>query len=289
MIESSYDPDDIVVRPARSACGSSCPRAARSTGCARTAGSTSAAIRCARRSRRWTTSQDLYQRFGDWQIALAAFNVGYGAMLRSIARYNTNDYYQLCELRERAAVGDLPVHAEGARGRDRRPQPRGCSATTSSRRRRAETWDEVAVPTSMSLAMIAQRGRRDRGRHQAAQPAAAPRPHAAGRGRLRRARARRREGRVREASSPSSQSEWDGYDAYVLAHGERFEDVATDVRHLARRSCASSTTSTREAELDGGTVLVVPRVAEADAREEQGEGEGEAARLGRRRRRTASR
>jgi membrane-bound lytic murein transglycosylase D len=40
---------------------------------------------------------DLYQRFGDWDIALASFNVGYGAMLRSIARYNTNDFYQLCE------------------------------------------------------------------------------------------------------------------------------------------------------------------------------------------------
>jgi hypothetical protein len=40
---------------------------------------------------------DLYQRFGNWEMALAAFNVGYGAALRSIARYNTNDYYQLCE------------------------------------------------------------------------------------------------------------------------------------------------------------------------------------------------
>src|SRR6201999_560909 len=33
----------------------------------------------------------------DLHIALAAFNMGYGAMLRSIARYNTNDYYRLCE------------------------------------------------------------------------------------------------------------------------------------------------------------------------------------------------
>ena len=40
---------------------------------------------------------DLHQRFADWHIALAAFNMGYGAMLRSIARYNTNDYYRLCE------------------------------------------------------------------------------------------------------------------------------------------------------------------------------------------------
>src|SRR6201995_5456173 len=40
---------------------------------------------------------DLRQRFGDWHIALAAFNMGYGAMLRSIARYNTNDFYRLCE------------------------------------------------------------------------------------------------------------------------------------------------------------------------------------------------
>ena len=40
--------------------------------------------------------KDLYVRFGSWHLAFAAYNAGYGAILRSIARYNTNDYWELC-------------------------------------------------------------------------------------------------------------------------------------------------------------------------------------------------
>lgn len=39
--------------------------------------------------------KDLYVRFGSWPLAFAAYNAGYGAVLRSISRYNTNDYWEL--------------------------------------------------------------------------------------------------------------------------------------------------------------------------------------------------
>ncbi|MDX2023343.1 MAG: transglycosylase SLT domain-containing protein [Deltaproteobacteria bacterium] len=39
--------------------------------------------------------KDLYARFGSWPLAFAAYNAGYGAVLRSITRYNTNDYWEL--------------------------------------------------------------------------------------------------------------------------------------------------------------------------------------------------
>src|SRR5204862_7945434 len=39
---------------------------------------------------------DLKERFGGWPLALAAFNAGYGAVLRSMQKYNTNDYWELC-------------------------------------------------------------------------------------------------------------------------------------------------------------------------------------------------
>jgi membrane-bound lytic murein transglycosylase D len=39
--------------------------------------------------------KDLYVRFGSWHLAFAAYNAGYGAILRSIARYNTNDFWEL--------------------------------------------------------------------------------------------------------------------------------------------------------------------------------------------------
>jgi membrane-bound lytic murein transglycosylase D len=39
--------------------------------------------------------KDLYVRFGSWHLVFAAYNAGYGAVLRSIANYNTNDYWEL--------------------------------------------------------------------------------------------------------------------------------------------------------------------------------------------------
>jgi membrane-bound lytic murein transglycosylase D len=39
--------------------------------------------------------KDLYVRFGSWYLVFAAYNAGYGAVLRSITTYNTNDYWEL--------------------------------------------------------------------------------------------------------------------------------------------------------------------------------------------------
>ncbi len=39
--------------------------------------------------------KDLYVRFGSWPLVFAAYNAGYGAVLRSITRYNTNDFWEL--------------------------------------------------------------------------------------------------------------------------------------------------------------------------------------------------
>lgn len=42
--------------------------------------------------------RDLYRRFGSWELAFAAYNMGYGALLRAIRKYNTNDYWVLSRL-----------------------------------------------------------------------------------------------------------------------------------------------------------------------------------------------
>jgi membrane-bound lytic murein transglycosylase D len=42
--------------------------------------------------------KDLYQRFGTWELAFAAYNMGYGGLLASIRKYNTNDYWSLRKL-----------------------------------------------------------------------------------------------------------------------------------------------------------------------------------------------
>ena len=39
--------------------------------------------------------KDLYVRFGSWYLVFAAYNAGYGAVLKSITTYNTNDFWEL--------------------------------------------------------------------------------------------------------------------------------------------------------------------------------------------------
>jgi membrane-bound lytic murein transglycosylase D len=46
---------------------------------------------------------DLHRRFGSWELAMAAYNLGYGGVLQAVRRYNTNDYWALCKLE-----GSLP-------------------------------------------------------------------------------------------------------------------------------------------------------------------------------------
>ncbi|MBW2456479.1 MAG: transglycosylase SLT domain-containing protein, partial [Deltaproteobacteria bacterium] len=42
--------------------------------------------------------KDLNQRFGSWELAFAAYNMGYGGLLSSVRKYNTNDYWELRRL-----------------------------------------------------------------------------------------------------------------------------------------------------------------------------------------------
>ncbi|WP_437735839.1 LysM peptidoglycan-binding domain-containing protein [Sorangium sp. So ce1335] len=41
---------------------------------------------------------DLRKRFGGWELAFAAYNMGYGGLLASIRKYNTNDFWELSRL-----------------------------------------------------------------------------------------------------------------------------------------------------------------------------------------------
>ena len=198
--------------------------------------------------------------FADWHVALAAFNMGYGAMLRSIARYNTNDYYRLCEYENaipwetclytpKVLATAIVGHNRAAYGFDKlRPVP-------------TETWEEIAIPISTSLAAIA----RIAGASEADLKRLNPQ--------LRHGRTPPGEGggyvvRVPPGTRAETQrrlveleSEWKGYDAYVIAHGERFEDVATTFG-LTVGQLRKLNDVTRDAEIEGGTTLVVPRISD---------------------------
>jgi len=42
--------------------------------------------------------KDLQVRFGSWELALAAYNAGYGLVMQAVRRHNTNNYWALCEI-----------------------------------------------------------------------------------------------------------------------------------------------------------------------------------------------
>jgi membrane-bound lytic murein transglycosylase D len=42
--------------------------------------------------------KDLHTRFGSWELALAAYNAGYGLVLTAVERFNTNNFWALVEL-----------------------------------------------------------------------------------------------------------------------------------------------------------------------------------------------
>jgi LysM repeat protein len=61
-------------------------------------------------------------------------------------------------------------------------------------------------------------------------------------------------------SFPQLRGDWDKYDAYVVRHGERFEDIAT-VHGLSSYKLRKLNELTTEAEIRGGMYLVVPKVS----------------------------
>ena len=262
MIESSYDPDTLS-RAGALGLWQFMPEAARIYGLRRDRW-----VDERRDPYRSTIAQmdyfhDLYQRFGDWHIALAAFNVGYGAVLKSIARFNTNDYYQLCEYENGLPWENCwytpKVLATAIVGKNRAAFRFDTIKPTAT-----EVWDDIAVPTSIPLSVIARAAGTDEAVIKRLNP------------HLRQGRTPPGEtgyvvrvpaGAKAEAQRRISelQSDWDGYDAYVVAHGERFEDVAmifgTNTYNLKRLNNIIT-----DSEIQGGTVLVVPRIS-ADARE----------------------
>jgi membrane-bound lytic murein transglycosylase D len=203
---------------------------------------------------------DLQQRFGDWQIALAAFNAGYGAVLHSIARYNTNDYYKLCEY-ENGLPWETCLYTPKVLAAAIVGHNRAAFGYAEIKDSAPEAYEEVSVPASLSLSQIA-------------------RAAGANEGDIKRLNPQLKSGRTPPGEAgyvvrvpvgakadfakklADLESDWGGYDAYVLAHGERLEDVATTFGMTL--SQLKKLNAIDHDDLDGGTLLVVPRISEAD-------------------------
>jgi membrane-bound lytic murein transglycosylase D len=200
---------------------------------------------------------DLIERFGNWDLALAAFNAGYGAVLKSVAKYGTNDFWALLDL-ESGLPWESGVYV-----------PKFLAAAIIGHNRHVFgfddvvpdapwSFDRVTVPRSVDLGTIARAAGVDVKVVKALNPA------------LRRGRTppgvpdfqvRIPTGTKAQFARtfPQLESEWAGTETYVLRHGERFEDVArTFGLSVAKLRALNGVKDV--VEVRGGTILVVPKI-----------------------------
>jgi len=207
--------------------------------------------------------QDLFQRYGDWDLALAAYNAGYGNVTRSIAKYNTNDFWQLLEYEAGLPWGSR-IYVPKALATAIVGHNRELFGFEDVNKASAYEFDTVTVPTSVSFAVIGRAAGTD------ADEIKKLNPHVR-RGRTPPnvkdfvVRIPRGRSELFAERFPQLRGDWDGHDAYVTRHGERFEDIAT-VHGITRAQLAELNEITDEGEVTGGMVLVVPRVTDDDKR-----------------------
>jgi membrane-bound lytic murein transglycosylase D len=220
---------------------------------------------------------DLYERYRDWNLALAAYNAGYGAVTSSVVKYNTNDFWQLLEYEAGLPWGSQ-IYVPKALATAIVGHNRKLFGFDSVKPAAPYEFDTVTVPTSVSFDVLARAAGTDR------QSIAGLNPHLL-RGRtppgtegyVVRIPSGRRE--LFAARFPQLRGEWDQYDAYVSKHGERFEDIAT-VHGLTPTALAELNGLVSEADVSGGMVLVVPKVSEDDKQRNRKQSEDDLYRSG---------
>jgi membrane-bound lytic murein transglycosylase D len=208
--------------------------------------------------------KDLKTRFGSWELALAAYNAGYGLVMTAIERGNTNDFWTLAELESGlpfATVNYVPkIVAAAFVGRNREAFDFGPAEVKPDA---ALSWVEVRVPRSTRLARVASlidadpdviaelnaqlvRGRTPPGR--GSWPVRIPRD--------------KKDAFAREFGK--LEADHDEETTYRVRHGERLADIAA--RHGLSESGLRRLNGVRDAaEVGGGVLLVVPKSPPPDA------------------------
>jgi membrane-bound lytic murein transglycosylase D len=202
--------------------------------------------------------KDLHVRFGSWELALAAYNAGYGSVMTAIERHNTNNYWALCEIESGLPYATTfyspKIVAAAIVAKNRKAF--GVDAKTIEARPRIDVV-QVRVPQSTSLSALAKaidtdaalleelnaelvRGRTppQRGSYTVKIPREKKHAFVAAGERLRKA--------------------WQAESTYVVRHGETLATIAR--KHgLSERELRALNGVQDAAEITGGLMLVVPR------------------------------
>jgi membrane-bound lytic murein transglycosylase D len=202
--------------------------------------------------------KDLHERFGSWHLALAAYNAGFGAVLKSMAKYNTNDFWTLLELEgglpwessiyvPKALAAAVVGHNLSLFGyADLQPSaPFEYDVVKIDKSVLLTTIAKAAgVPTNAVLELNPQlrRNRTPPGGYELRIPKGTKEAFTRG--------------------FPQHRAESDGYDEVLVKHGERFEDIAT-THGTTVKALRELNDVTEIIDVRGGTVLLVPRVDDA--------------------------
>lgn len=204
---------------------------------------------------------DLRVRFGSWELALAAYNAGYGIVMASIDRHNTNNYWALCEIESGlpyATTNYVPkILAAAIVGRnleafgiDEKSLPPPLS------------WVEVKVQRSTSIAALAKALDVDEEVLRILNAHLIRDRTPPGRGEFV-VRIPRNKLDAFKASRPRLQAAWDAEGTHLVRHGETLQAIAAahgiDEKALRRMNGVRDA-----AEVPGGITLVVPGGHKAD-------------------------
>lgn len=203
---------------------------------------------------------DLYRRFGSWDLSMAAYNMGYGGLSRSVRKFNTNNFWELARY-EAGIPWETTLYV-----------PKILATAVLMNNRRAfgldgvsedppERFDVVVVGPSVPLGEIARAVGASPEQLEALNPQflagrTPPSAPGAARGSY---RVRVPEGRGAQWT-PTRVAVDDGLESYVVKAGETVERIAraygTSERELREKNRVAA-----DEVLTAGTVLLVPRIS----------------------------
>jgi membrane-bound lytic murein transglycosylase D len=202
---------------------------------------------------------DLYRRFGSWELSMAAYNMGYGGLSRSVRKYSTNSFWELCRY-EAGIPWETTLYV---------PKILATAVVMSNRRAfgldgviedEPERFDVVVVGPSVPLSELARAVGKPTTEIESLNPqllAGRTPPAAPG--------APRNSYRVRvplgsgKSFTPAQLAFDDDLETYVVRTGETVERIAR-ARGTSERALREKNRVGPNEILQAGTVLLVPKV-----------------------------
>jgi membrane-bound lytic murein transglycosylase D len=102
--------------------------------------------------------RELYERFGSWELSLAAYNMGYAGLLRAVRKYNANDFEVLASLEAGLPLETLN-YVPRILGLALAAQNESALGLPSFARETFVAWEDVRVGRSVPVGELARAAR----------------------------------------------------------------------------------------------------------------------------------